>query len=203
MKIPSLLFIWSFYPTLFIHLTLCIHCIILYLKLCVVCQVHCIYKWRSSWMKFVNCQPWCESNHLWLLAAPNHRSVQAKQLQKGKIWRKKTSNFSKTFYISEQLNFKHIPNKTTEHLWLKPNGFCNDFIYILVNKEKMCYNVLMLVILFTNRRGPMGTRYTPASGHFFILNPTWSSFENHQVSGNPKFSGMPNISGLCAISGLA
>ena len=110
---------------------------------------------------------------------------------------------TKFFYISEQLNFKHIPNKATEHLWLKPNGFCNNFIYISVNKEKMCYNVLMLIILFTNRRGPMGTRYTPASGHFFILNPTWSSFENHQVSGNPKFSGMPNISGLCAISGLA
>ena len=144
MKIPSLLFIWSFYPTLFIHLTLCIHCIILYLKLCVVCQAY-LYLYMKIVLNEIcksSAMMWIQSSVTTCLTKPQICS--SKTASKGRF-EKKTSSFSKTFYISEQLNFKHIPNKATEHLWLKPNGFCNNFIYISVNKEKMSYNVLMLV----------------------------------------------------------
>ena len=120
-----------FYPTL---LSIS-HCAFSVLSKFVCCLSREFYKSILSWMKFVNRQPWCESDHLWLLDAPNHRSVQAKQFQ-GKIWI--TFNFSnKNIYISVHLNFKHIPNKATEHIWLKPNGFCKNFIFISVKKDKM------------------------------------------------------------------
>ena len=43
------------------------------------------------------------------------------------------------------------------------------------------------------------TRY-PAS--FLVPDPTWFSFENHQVAGNLKFQVLPDISGKQEVSGI-
>ena len=88
-------------------------------------------------------------------------------------------------------------------------------IEVIIADNIMCWFFLVLIlsvfedgVYISCRQDPMGTRYPSAARLFSIPGLTQLSFENQQVSSNPKYRvlpdvlGIPNISGEPEISGI-
>ena len=82
---------------------------------------------------------------------------------------------------------------------LYSHDICISIIVFLLQSCSISVSNVSSVSGGSATQGPTGTKYPPATWHFFRY-PTMFSSENHQVSGNPKYQ-VPDILGIPDISG--